>query len=53
VLSEIVVGRLENPNWQQVFPGYAGYSPLGIVRPILFNDGFESGTAGNWSAAIP
>ncbi len=53
VLSEIVVSRLENPNWQQVFPGYAGYSPLGIVRPILFNDGFESGTAGNWSAAVP
>lgn len=53
VLSEIVVGRLGNPNWQQVFPGYAGYTPMGLVRPILFNDGFESGNAANWSATVP
>ena len=51
VLAEIVTGRLGNPNWQQVFPGYAGYTPLGLVRPILFIDGFESGNAGNWSAS--
>lgn len=53
VLSEIVVSRLENPNWQQVFPGYAGYSPMGLVRPILFNDGFESGSTANWDATAP
>jgi uncharacterized protein (DUF1501 family) len=53
VLSEIVTGRLGNPNWQQVFPGYTGYSPLGIVRSILFADGFESGTTASWNATVP
>ena len=53
VLSEIVVGRLGNPNWQQVFPGYAGYSPLGLVLPTIFNDGFESGNSSKWSPTAP
>ncbi|MEO8195790.1 MAG: DUF1501 domain-containing protein [Thermoanaerobaculia bacterium] len=53
VLSDLLVGRMGNPNWQQVFPGYAGYTPLGVVRPILFEDGFESGNTAQWSAAIP
>ena len=53
VLSEIVVSRLGNPNWQQVFPGYAGYTPMGLVRPILFNDGFEGGDTANWNATVP
>jgi uncharacterized protein (DUF1501 family) len=53
VLSELVVNRLGNPNWQQVFPGYSGYSPLGIVRPTIFNDGFDSGTTANWNATVP
>lgn len=53
VLTEILVSRLGNPNWQQVFPGYSGYSPLGIVRPLLFGDGFESGGTAAWSATAP
>jgi uncharacterized protein (DUF1501 family) len=32
VLSEIVVRRFRNPYLSQVFPGYAGYSPLGVVQ---------------------
>ncbi|MEO8274774.1 MAG: DUF1501 domain-containing protein [Thermoanaerobaculia bacterium] len=53
VLSEILVSRMDNPNWQQVFPGYAGYTPLGVVRPVLFEDGFESGSTGTWSSTAP
>ena len=34
VLSEIVVRRFANPNLSQVFPGYAGYAPLGIVQGV-------------------
>lgn len=32
VLSEITSVRLGNPNIAQVFPGYGGYAPMGIVR---------------------
>ena len=32
VLSEIVTKRLGNPNLSAVFPGYAGYTPLGILN---------------------
>jgi uncharacterized protein (DUF1501 family) len=32
VLAEIVTKRLGNPNLATVFPGYAGYTPLGLVR---------------------
>jgi uncharacterized protein (DUF1501 family) len=32
VLSEILIRRCGNPNLSQVFPGYTGYKPLGIVR---------------------
>jgi uncharacterized protein (DUF1501 family) len=32
VLAELVVRRFRNPNLSQVFPGYTGYSPLGIVQ---------------------
>jgi len=32
VLAEIVVRRFGNPYLSQVFPGYAGYAPLGIVQ---------------------
>jgi uncharacterized protein (DUF1501 family) len=31
VLSEILVRRLDNPQLGQVFPGFCGYSPLGIT----------------------
>lgn len=32
VLSEILVRRMGNPNLGAVFPGYAGYAPMGIVQ---------------------
>jgi uncharacterized protein (DUF1501 family) len=32
VLSEIIVRRTGNPYWDTVFPGYTGYTPLGVVR---------------------
>lgn len=32
VFSEILIRRMANPNLSQVFPGYAGYAPLGIVQ---------------------
>ena len=32
VLGEIVTRRLGNPNLEKVFPGYAGFAPMGIVR---------------------
>ena len=32
VLAEIVVRRFRNPYLSQVFPGYAAYTPLGIVQ---------------------
>lgn len=57
VLSEILIRRLGNPNLSTIFPGYTGYSPLGVVagtdlppdsQPI-FSDGFESGGTGGWA----
>jgi len=53
VLSEILIRRLENPYLGQIFPGYSGYSPMGVVQgadlppnydPVaneIFADGFE------------
>ncbi len=32
VLSEILIRRMRNPNLSTIFPGYTGYSPLGIVQ---------------------
>ncbi|WP_411832162.1 DUF1501 domain-containing protein [Pseudoxanthomonas mexicana] len=32
VFSEILIRRMGNANLSQVFPGYAGYAPLGIVQ---------------------
>lgn len=32
VLSEILIRRLANPKLGSIFPGYAGYAPLGIVQ---------------------
>lgn len=32
VLSEILVRRMGNPNLGAVFPGYSGYSPLGLMQ---------------------
>jgi uncharacterized protein (DUF1501 family) len=32
VVSEILLRRLDNPNIEQVFPGYTGYTPMNIVN---------------------
>lgn len=32
VMAEILIRRMGNANLSQVFPGYAGYAPLGIVQ---------------------
>ena len=62
VLSEILIRRMCNNRILQVFPGYAGYQPLGIVNgtdlpPVgedfLFGDGFEGGGLGGWSQSVP
>ena len=61
VLSEILIRRMCNNRIGQVFPGYSGYTPLGIVQgtdlpPVdehhVFEDGFESGGLGNWSHSV-
>lgn len=59
VLSEILVRRMANNNLGTIFPGYTGYSPLGIVQgpdtpPVfesLFCDGFETGDVSGWSSS--
>jgi hypothetical protein len=51
VLSEAMIRRLGNPNVYYAFPGYGGYSPLGIFQgpdltpsayDQLFKNGFEA-----------
>lgn len=32
VFSEIMIRRMANPSLSTIFPGYAGYAPLGIVQ---------------------
>jgi hypothetical protein len=32
VVSEILIRRMGNANLSQVFPGYTGYAPLGIMQ---------------------
>lgn len=51
VISEALIRRLGNPNIHYVFPGYAGYAPLGIFQgtdlpPENFDSVFESGFEG-------
>ncbi len=61
VLTEILVRRLGNTEIPTIFPGYNGYSPLGVVQgpdlPIgafeIFSDGFESGNLSAWSTVVP
>ena len=61
VLSEILIRRLGNPNVGSVFPGYVGYSPIGVVTgpdlppvvPNIFIDGFNTGNTGAWSSTAP
>ena len=61
ILSEILIRRLGNPELGQIFPGYTGYSPLGVVNgtdltPVLgnsvFGDGFESGDTSGWQSTV-
>ncbi|MCG8455677.1 MAG: DUF1501 domain-containing protein, partial [Holophagales bacterium] len=57
VLSEILIRRMCNIEIGTIFPGYDGYTPLGIVQgadlgpPEVFSDGFESGGVDRWSAS--
>lgn len=61
VLSEILIRRMCNPHLGQVFPGFTGYAPSGVVNgpdltPIygssLFADGFESGDYSGWDGVV-
>ncbi len=60
VLSEILIRRMGNPRIGEIFPGYQGYQPLGIVNGVdmppvggdwIFSDGFETGGMGPWTSA--
>jgi uncharacterized protein (DUF1501 family) len=56
VLSEVLIRRLCNPMLNEVFPGYSGYQPLGVVAgtdlvvngDTIFSDGFEAGNSLAW-----
>ncbi|MDX1502780.1 MAG: DUF1501 domain-containing protein [Thermoanaerobaculia bacterium] len=61
VLSEILIRRLGNNRLGVVFPGYSGYTPMGVVSgpdlepdytggsgQEIFSDGFESGDLSAW-----
>lgn len=61
VLSEILIRRLENPYLGQIFPGYSGYGPLGVVQGVdippiyegdIFSDDFETGDTSRWSVVV-
>lgn len=43
ILAEILGRRMGNPIGVRSYPGYAGYTPLGIVGSGIFSDGFENG----------
>lgn len=47
VLSEILIRRMRNPNLGTVFPGYGGYTPLGIMK------GSDIAPVGMAAAAAP
>jgi len=51
VISEALIRRMNNPNIYYVFPGYSGYTPIGIFQgadqppsnfDAIFADGFDS-----------
>lgn len=62
VLSEILIRRMGNNHLGYVFPGYTGYTPLGVVSGVdvppdytanadgIFADGFENGNPEMWSS---
>lgn len=41
VLSEILIRRLGNPNLGTIFPGYHGYSPMGVLRGTDLTPNYE------------
>lgn len=52
VISEALIRRMGNPNIYYVFPGYAGYTPMGIFQGSdlppgdydqIFRNGFDGG----------
>jgi uncharacterized protein (DUF1501 family) len=48
VISEALIRRMANPNIYYVFPGYSGYSPLGVFQgadlpPSTFDEIFAGG----------
>jgi uncharacterized protein (DUF1501 family) len=58
VLSEILIRRFGNNNLEAIFPGYTGYTPLGVVQgadvapSAIFSNGFESGGTSAWSQTL-
>ncbi len=58
VLTEILIRRMGNADIGTIFPGYSGYSPLGVVQGVdlpigtIFADGFESGDTSQWSTVV-
>ncbi|MEM7051908.1 MAG: DUF1501 domain-containing protein [Acidobacteriota bacterium] len=62
VLSEILIRRMGNNKLGEVFPGYSGYSPLGLVSgpdltpdygaETIFADGFERGNTTAWTTSV-
>ncbi len=58
VLSEVLIRRMGNNQIGAIFPGYEGYTPLGVVDGVdltpddgsaIFTDGFESGDLSRWT----
>ena len=59
ILSEILIRRLANNKLGTIFPGFTGYSPLGVVNgpdlppdygTPIFSDDFESGDLTGWTS---
>ncbi|HET9031457.1 MAG TPA: DUF1501 domain-containing protein [Dokdonella sp.] len=43
IISEALIRRMANPNIYYVFPGYSGYTPMGIFQgPDLLPTGYDS-----------
>jgi uncharacterized protein (DUF1501 family) len=42
VLSEILIRRMGNPNLGTIFPGYSGYTPLGVLQGDDLTPNYES-----------
>ncbi|MEM9595942.1 MAG: DUF1501 domain-containing protein [Acidobacteriota bacterium] len=55
ILSEVLIRRMCNNSLDTIFPGYTGYTPLGVVQGTdlppgqIFSDNFETGGLSAWS----